>query len=240
MLIDAKNFKSYQALNHAIKTSSDKDIELVNLLGDRYIGDALVDKNIKITSGIPGNALAAYMDGARIEVFGNTSDATGDTMNNGEVIIHGNAGDTCGYAMRGGEIYVKGNTGYRSGIHMKAYMDKKPVMIIGNKAGSFLAEYMAGGYIVVLGLDNPKEIVGDFSFKGMYGGKVFIRGDFKSESNRICVNKATKEDILEIEEYLKKFSSYFNYDYNDLIKDGFSVVTPNSNNPFKAHYVVNL
>jgi glutamate synthase domain-containing protein 3 len=239
MVIDARSFKSYKDLNQAIKNSKYKDIEVINTLGDRFIGDALVDKNIKITNGIPGNALGAYMDGAKIEVYGNVSDATGDTMNKGEIIIHGNAGDALGYAMRGGEIYVRGNTGYRSGIHMKAYLDKKPVMIIGNKAGSFLAEYMAGGYIVVLGLDNPKEIIGDFSFKGMYGGKVYIRGKYKNKSERLLINEAKEEDLLEIMPYLKKFSKYFNLNLDDLIKDGFSVVTPNSSNPFKAHYVAN-
>ena len=239
MVIDARCFKSYKDLNQAIKNSKYKDIEVINTLGDRFIGDALVDKNIKITNGIPGNALGAYMDGAKIEVFGNVSDATGDTMNKGEIIIHGNAGDALGYAMRGGEIYVRGNTGYRSGIHMKAYLDKKPVMIIGNKAGSFLAEYMAGGYIVVLGLDNSKDIIGDFSFKGMYGGKVYIRGKYNNKSERLLINEAKEEDLLEIMPYLKKFSKYFNLNLDDLIKDGFSVVTPNSSNPFKAHYVAN-
>mgnify|MGYP002508793462 CR=1 FL=1 len=57
-----------------------------------------------------------------------------------------------GYAMRGGKIFVKGNAGYRAGIHMKAYEEKKPVMVIGGTAGSFLGEYQAGGVIVVLGL----------------------------------------------------------------------------------------
>lgn len=54
--------------------------------------------------------------------------------------------------MRGGEIYVRGNAGYRAGIHMKAYRDKRPVMVIGGRTGSFLGEYQAGGYIIVLGL----------------------------------------------------------------------------------------
>mgnify|MGYP002508363490 CR=1 FL=1 len=44
------------------------------------------------------------------------------------------------------------NAGYRAGIHMKAYKDKVPVMVIGGTAGSFLGEYQAGGVIVVLGL----------------------------------------------------------------------------------------
>lgn len=60
-------------------------------------------------------------------------------MNDGRIVVHGDAGDAVGYAMRGGEIYVEGSAGYRAGIHMKAYQDKKPVIVIGGKAGSFWA-----------------------------------------------------------------------------------------------------
>ena len=64
-------------------------------------------------------------------------------MNDGKIIINGNAGDTLGYAMRGGKIFVKGNAGYRTGIHMKEYKDKNPVIAVGGSTGSFLGEYLA-------------------------------------------------------------------------------------------------
>ncbi len=41
---------------------------------------------------------------------------------------------------------------------MKEYMDKVPKIVIGQKAGDFLGEYMAGGRIVVMGLElGPEE-----------------------------------------------------------------------------------
>ena len=70
----------------------------------------------------------AYLNGAKITVNGNVQDAVGDTMNEGEIVVYGNIGDTAGYAMRGGTIFVKGNAGYRTGIHMKEYKEKMPVM----------------------------------------------------------------------------------------------------------------
>ena len=87
------------------------------------------------------------------------------------IIVHGSIGDAAGYAMRGGKIYVKGNAGYRAGIHIKAYEDKSPTIIIGGTCGSFLGEYQAGGTIIVLGLtaqQNP--IVSNFPCTGMHGG----------------------------------------------------------------------
>ena len=105
--------------------------------------------------------------GADITVRGNAQDAVGDTMNDGSIVIHGNIGDAAGYAMRGGRIYVKGNAGYRAGIHMKEYKDKKPVIVIGGRAGSFLGEYQAGGLIIVLGLGiGERPIVGNFPLHG--------------------------------------------------------------------------
>ena len=39
---------------------------------------------------------------------------------------------------------------------MKAYRNSFPVIVIGGCTGDFLGEYMAGGLIVVLGLNKKK------------------------------------------------------------------------------------
>lgn len=241
MIIDAKNM-SQKELNEAVR-NTDKDIEIKNLLGQRYIGAGLNSKNITISSGIAGNALGAYLDGAKITVKGNAQDAVGDTMNEGMIVIYGNAGDTCGYAMRGGKIYIKGSTGYRSGIHMKAYEEHHPVMVVGGHAGSFLAEYQAGGTIIILGLD-PKDkgpIVGDFPATGMHGGKLYIRSktDGLAFHSRVNIKTADKDDLNEIKEYLEEFSNLFGYSLDEILDHEFSVVTPDTKNPYKQMYVGN-
>ena len=108
----------------------------------------------------------------------NAQDGTGNTMNRGKVIIHGDSGDITGHSMRGGRIYVKGNAGYRVGIHMKSYRNNFPVVIIGGFVRDFLAEYMAGGLLIVLGLetDESGNVVGNFVGTGMHGGELYIRG----------------------------------------------------------------
>ncbi len=212
-----------------------------NCLGKRYIGCGAQDGSITL-EGTPGNALGAYLDGADIVLYGNAQEATGDTMNDGSITIHGNAGDGTGYAMRGGKIYIKGSVGYRTGIHMKAYDDKIPVIIVGNKCGSFLGEYQAGGYIVVLGLDSEGEFpVGAFCGVGMYGGRIYIRCTQKPKdiSDKVCVKKATSEDMKLIEAYINDFSEKFGYKANDILKDQFYVLTPNTKSPYKQLYVSN-
>ena len=236
--INAENL-NYEELNDLVRKTTE-DVEITDCLGQRFIGAGLSDKNLKI-HGTPGNALGAYLNGAKIEVFGNAQDAVGDTMNDGEIIIHGNIGDCAGYAMRGGKIFVKGNAGYRAGIHMKAYKEKIPALIVGGTAGSFLGEYQAGGVIIVLGLGAKKSIVGNFPCTGMHGGKMFLRGtcDVESFPKNVNVKPVTKEDLTEITPYIKEFCAHFNANENEILKSEFTLISPDSNNPYKQMYVAN-
>ena len=236
--ISAENIV-FDELNNKVRAENE-DVEITDCLGQRFIGAGLSDKNLKIT-GTPGNALGAYLNGAAIQVFGNAQDAVGDTMNDGKIIIHGNVGDCAGYAMRGGKIFVNGNAGYRAGIHMKAYKEKIPALVIGGTAGSFLGEYQAGGVIIILGLGANKNIVGNFPCTGMHGGKMFLRSDCKGITfpKNVHVNPATQEDLAEITPYIKEFCAHFNADEKEIINSEFTVITPDSNNPYKQMYVAN-
>ncbi|MBR6349427.1 MAG: glutamate synthase [Lachnospiraceae bacterium] len=209
--------------------------------GERFIAAGMSNKHITI-NGVPGNALGAYLNGADITVNANAQDAVGDTMNDGRIVVHGNIGDAAGYAMRGGSIYVKGNAGYRAGIHMKAYKDKVPVLVIGGVTGSFLGEYQAGGVIVVLGLEaNGRRIVGNFPCTGMHCGKMFLRGECKDVlfPPQVTARFATDEDKKEIKEYVNAYCKLFGYDVKEIMDSPFTVITPDSNNPFKQMYVAN-
>lgn len=230
----------YKRLNQQIR-SLDTDIILSGCCGQRFIAAGMKNKYITI-NGVPGNALGAYLDGATIEVNGNAQDAVGDTMNDGKIIIRGSIGDAAGYAMRGGKIYIQGDAGYRAGIHMKAYKDKVPVMIIGGKAGSFLGEYQAGGIIIVLGMgEDARKIVGNFPCTGMHGGKIILRGntDAIAFPKNVCVKSAGDDDIKYIQSELTEFCKVFDYDIKEIMNAAFTVVTPDSKNPYKQMYVAN-
>ena len=220
-IINATNL-DYKAVNEELReTNSDCIIE--GCCGQRFIAAGMSGKNITI-HGVPGNALGAYLNNAKITVKSNAQDAIGDTMNAGKILIYGNIGDAAGYAMRGGKIYVQGNAGYRAGIHMKAYKEKIPVLIIGGYAGSFLGEYQAGGIIIVLGLHtNNKQIIGkDVRFPA-----------------QVTARCATPDDLAEIRKYLSEYCTDFGYSVEKLLSAPFTVVTPDSNNPYKQMYVAN-
>ena len=240
MIIDAKNML-YAELNKMIRDSDEQKFTLENVLGQRYIGAGLSGKEILI-KGTPGNALGAYLDGACIEVRGNAQDAVGDTMNGGRIIVHGSIGDAAGYAMRGGEIYVQGDAGYRAGIHMKAYGDKVPALVIGGTAGSFLGEYQAGGIILVLGLSQTgRPIVSNFPCTGMHGGKLYLRSDGSGLRlpGQVKARPAGADDLTEISNYVQNYCAFFGGDRDAIMGAPFTVITPDTKNPYRQMYVLN-
>ncbi|WP_052570058.1 hypothetical protein [Endomicrobium proavitum] len=232
----------YRQLNEQIDkvVKTDKNIILNNVFGQRYIGRALPEKvKIKI-NGFPGNDMAAYMDGAELEVFGNGQDAVGNTMNGGRIIVHGNCGDTTGYAMRGGEIYVEGYVGYRVGIHMKEYKEIKPVIVIGKKAGDFLGEYMAGGAIIVLGvgLDKNEDLIGKYCGTGIHGGAIFLNGspDKYKLGKEAAKTELTDADKALLKKHIEAYGKYFKKDVSKIKAEKFSKYAPLSANPYSKMY----
>ena len=239
MLIQA-NELSYRDINECLR-SGGRDSTLMGCLGQRFIGAGMSGLSVTV-EGIPGNALGAYLTGASITVRGNAQDAVGDTMNDGEITIHGSVGDAAGYAMRGGSIFIQGDAGYRTGIHMKEYREKVPLIVIGGTTGSFLGEYQAGGVIVVLGLCRGKRrIVGQFPCTGMHGGKLILRSDGSDLTfpGQVTARSADAGDLEQIEKYVREYCSRFGTDVEVVMNHPFTVVTPDSRNPYKQLYVAN-
>ena len=234
---------SYRDLNRMLKEffeRGEREILVKNVEGQRYIGDGMQGNYNIIIEGTPGNDMAAYMNGPRIVVRGNAQDAAANTMNSGEVIVYGSAGDTAGYGMRGGEVYIKGSVGYRVGIHMKEYSDKKPVIVIGGKAGDFLGEYMAGGIIILLGLNekDEREIIGNYCGTGMHGGTIYVRGhvDVYKLGKEVRQVEADDKDMSFIGAYVKKFSNYFDYGYHSIMDRHFTKLYAYNKRPYGNLY----
>ncbi len=242
MRIDAKglHYKELNELIHQAVHRGEKDIILDNINGQRYIGAGLSGGIKVIINGVPGNDLAAFMDGPTILVNSNGQDGIGNTMNTGKVVVDGDAGDIVGHSMRGGRIYIKGNAGYRIGIHMKAYKDLYPVIIIGGVVGDFLGEYMAGGLIIVLGLDKKidRPIVGDYCGTGMHGGVMYIRNDIEDYQlgKEVRKFKLDNEDNKLLRRYLKEYCACFSLDLKEITNSNFKKLIPTNERPYGKLY----
>ena len=213
MDIQAKGL-DYRALNEAIRAAG-PSCRITGCLGQRFIGAGMSGRRVEI-DGIPGNALGAYLGGGSLTVNGNAQDAVGDTMNGGSIVVRGSVGDTAGYAMRGGEIYVQGNAGYR--------------------------EYQAGGTILVLGLHTDgKPAAGYFPCTGQHGGRVIFRGDVSAIRfpDQVTPHPPTEEETALLRPLVERWCALFGGDAEALMDGPFTVVTPDSKNPYRQMYAAN-
>jgi glutamate synthase domain-containing protein 3 len=242
MTIDAKGIY-YRQLNERVREEigkGEKEFVLNNVNGQRYIADGLRAKATITINGVPGNDLAAFMDGPTLIVNGNAQDGVANTMNDGKIVINGNAGDVLGYGMRGGKLYIKGDVGYRVGIHMKGFKSQIPVIIAGGTAGDFFGEYMAGGILVLLGIGRKEgePIAGSYLGTGMHGGVMYLRGevDPRDCGAEIGILDPNEEEMAELSKYVKEYCEDTGHDYAEIMKEKFIKIYPKSSRPYGRLY----
>jgi len=231
-------YRDLNSLLRAVTCSGAMRIEIRNVCGQRYIGTDLdTDAQIDVY-GTPGNDLGAFMSGPKLTIHGNAQDGCGNTMNDGLIVVHGHAGDITGYSMRGGKIFVRDDVGYRAGIHMKEYQNKKPQIVIGGTAQDFLAEYMAGGVVVVLGLNlrEGERCSARFVGTGMHGGVLYTRGDIMELGEGTKIMKTGKRDLRVIEGLVREFCGYFGFDFEKVMGMRFQKILPLSKRPYEKLY----
>ncbi len=229
----------YVALKHVTK------VDLVNVVGQRYIGTRLHIPNpspkLEIhIQGTPGNDLGAFLDGHRIIVYGNAQDGVGNTMDDGEIVIHGRAGDVVAMSMRGGKIFIRDNVGYRTAIHMKEYVGKIPILVVGGTAQDFFGEYMAGGRVILLGLNlkRGERHKAHYIGTGMHGGIIYLRGKVEDYQlgKEVGILKLEEEDWKFVEEQVEQYCNYFGGDKEKIMEGDFIKLVPVSRRPYGKIY----
>lgn len=239
--IDAKGLH-YTPLNQKIRAAiaaGVKEIVIDNVLGQRFIGDGIRGEGVTLTvNGVPGGDLAMFMSGPTIIVHGNADHAPGNTMDMGNVIIHGGAGDAVAHSMRGGKVYVRDNIGYRGGIHMKQYLEKRPILVVGGAARAFLGEYMAGGLLIVLGLTGVPPVAERSTGSGIHGGEIFVRGVVDKKDLGVGAQQmpATQEQKTRIQPIIEDFARTFSIDPAPILASEYSRISPASTRPFANKY----
>jgi glutamate synthase domain-containing protein 3 len=240
--IDCRGVR-YQQVNEAVRAAvaaGATTVRLENVNGQRYIGTGLKGGVRIEVHGTPGQAVAMFMDGPTIEIFGNAQDGVGNTMNAGEVVVHGSAGDVLGYGMRRGRVFVKGDVGYRAGIHMKAHGGIHPVIVCGGKARDFFGEYMAGGLLVLLGMESHLDgpIVGNHLGAGMHGGEIFVRGTLEpwQYGEEVRALAATEAETTALAAVLADYCRAFDMGLDEVLAAPFTRITPAGNRPYAGLY----
>ncbi len=239
VVIDAEGMH-YTPLNKRIRQAvadGADEIVLENVLGQRFIANGLRGDATITVHGVPGGDLCMFMSGPTCIVHGNADHAPGNTMNAGKVVIHGSAGDAVAHSMRGGTVFIRDNIGYRGGIHMKQYEEKRPILVVGKNAQSFLGEYMAGGLLIVLGTDGST-YAGRGVGSGIHGGEIIIRGDVDESLLGVGAKKLplTDDDRKRIAPVIRDFAEAFGLDPEPLINAEYTRIVPASARPFAGKY----
>lgn len=123
---------------------------------------------------------------------------------------------------------------------MKAYRDKIPQLVIGGAAGSFLGEYQAGGEIIVLNLEERKSPVGYFCGTGMHGGRIYLRGAHTGLDlpKQVLAQIAAPQALEAIRPALEAFCTAFGGSVDALLGQPFTLLTPDTKNPYRQLYTV--
>jgi glutamate synthase domain-containing protein 3 len=242
MVIDAAELH-YSELNRALREAvlaGQSHVELRNVYGQRYIGTNLAGAVHLDIFGTPGNDLGAFMDGPTIVVHGNAQDGCANTMNEGQIIVHGRAGDITGLSARGGKVFIRDNVGYRVGIHMKEYEGKRPCLVVGGTAQDFLGEYMAGGVLVVLGLNlqEGEPHRANFIGTGMHGGVIYLRGRVEAHQlgREVGVAELDANDRVTLEGLVREFCQHFDRDETEALEGQFTKLFPLYLRPYGRLY----
>ncbi len=236
----------YRTLNRQIRehiSKGETEILLNNILGQRYVGGGMNSAVRLLIYGTPGQDLGAFMNGPEVIVFGNAQDGTGNTMNAGKIVVHGKSGEIPGHSMRGGKIFIKGDVEYRAGIHMKEYLDKVPLLVIGGTTKDYCGEYMAGGKIIVLNLEKRKgSPVGLCVGTGIHGGAIYVRGEVQAYQlgTGAVFAEMDEGDRLFLDSVLEEYSRDLAVEKPRFSNGDFVKITGMGHRPFEKLYTPGL
>ena len=75
----------------------------------------------------------------------------------------------------------------------------------------------------------------------MHGGKMILRSDCSDIAlpDQVTARAADADDLDEIRGYVAKYCAEFGADESEVMDSPFTVITPNTGNPYKRLYVAN-
>jgi glutamate synthase domain-containing protein 3 len=113
--------------------------------------------------------------------------------------------------------------------------------VAGGTAGDFFGEYLAGGTLILLGLErNGRPLAGDYCGTGIHGGEILLRGEYDpwhiaAEQAAVC--EAGDKELASVREHLDAFGEAFGVSTEEILAEPFTVLRPKSHRPFGDLYV---
>jgi len=124
---------------------------------------------------------------AALEIRGRAGDCLGHSMLSGQVTVHGPAGRCVAAYARGGFVAVLGQAGECCGLGLQG-----ADVLVRSRTGDKAGWGMRGGTLV-LGNGAGEELGA-----GMSGGVIYVRGEVKSKSSSVRVERFKDTDALRL------------------------------------------
>jgi len=123
---------------------------------------------------------------------------------------------------------------------MKEYQGKKPVLVIGGTAQDFLGEYIAGGILMLLGLNlrEGEYHKAEFIGTGMHGGFSYIRGNVEEyqPGKEGGVAELEENDYRILHQCVSECAARFSYDAEAILRRKFMKLFPRWLRPYGRLY----
>ena len=83
--------------------------------------------------------------------------------------------------------------------------------------------------------------VSNFPCTGMHGGKLYLRSDGSGLRlpGQVKARPAGVDDLTEISNYVQNYCTFFGGDRDAIMDAPFTVITPDTKNPYRQMYVLN-
>jgi NADPH-dependent glutamate synthase beta subunit-like oxidoreductase/glutamate synthase domain-containing protein 3/NAD-dependent dihydropyrimidine dehydrogenase PreA subunit len=186
---------------------------LVKADGQHGIGGRIWNRNEKVkifVEGPSGQRLGSMgMPGTEITVRGSASDDVGWINCGAQITVLGDVTNGAHNAAAQGRLYVQGGGGARCDTMTKHNPRfDPPESWYFRDVGDSFAEFKAGGYAVVCGVEprNPSNVLGYRPCIGMVGGIIYFRGPLKDYSHDdVKLLELTDEDWIWLKKNMKPF-----------------------------------
>ena len=112
--------------------------------------------------------------------------------------------------------------------------------VIGGTAQDFFGEYMAGGILILLGLNlaegehNKAKFIGT----GMHGGVIYLRGSIEEYQlgKEVGIAELGESDHSILQELVGEFAAHFDYEVEEILKHNFLKLFPRWLRPYGRLY----
>jgi len=123
---------------------------------------------------------------------------------------------------------------------MKEYQDKKPVLVIGGTAQDFLGEYMAGGILILLGLNLAEGEYHKARFigTGMHAGIIYLRGSIEDYQlgKEVGIAELEEKDYQILRQMVGEFATHFGYETEKILNYKYIKLFPRWLRPYGRLY----